>query len=162
MAGWLWFAPLVPLVCYVAYWIVPTKKNKVYSFAIGEAVPGETIPRRNKISKELITHPQGCHTLWESFKRACDKNGKLPCLGDRETLEVVQKDRIINGEAKPWTFYKRGPFKWITFKETYDIVTQFASGLRAIGLEPVCIFFFLFFVNVFINNLFLERQTCCL
>lgn len=149
--NWVYVAPLVPVLCYVAYWVIPTTKKKNYSFEIGEAVKGESLPRRNKISKELITHPQGCHTLWESFKRACDNNADKPCLGNRDTLEVVQKDRIINGEAKPWTYYRRGPFKWISFKETYDIVTQFASGLRAIGLNPVCISpFFMFFFNLLI------------
>eukprot|EP00339_Tiarina_fusa_P021669 CAMPEP_0117046374 /NCGR_PEP_ID=MMETSP0472-20121206/32067_1 /TAXON_ID=693140 ORGANISM="Tiarina fusus, Strain LIS" /NCGR_SAMPLE_ID=MMETSP0472 /ASSEMBLY_ACC=CAM_ASM_000603 /LENGTH=650 /DNA_ID=CAMNT_0004758705 /DNA_START=75 /DNA_END=2027 /DNA_ORIENTATION=+ len=108
----------------------------MYSIAYGEAEAGESVPRRNVIKKELVTNPAGCNTLYESFKRVSESCADKPCLGDRETLEVVKKDRIINGEAKPWTYYKRGPYTWNTFQEVYDMVSQFASGLRAIGINP--------------------------
>merc|ERR1712137_328436 len=134
--SWLCLAVLTPLLCWITYWVLPSSKRRQYSFPIGEQKAGETMPRRNTISKELVTHPAGCHTLYESFKRACKDNAKKPCLGIRETIREVKKDRIINGEAKPWTYYERGPYKWIDFAETFEIVSQFASGLRALGIQP--------------------------
>lgn len=132
---WLPYTPLIPILCYAAYWLIPSKK-KNYSFAIGEAAQNETLPRRNIISKELITQPNNCSTLYESLKRVSELCADKPCFGVRKTLREVKKDKLINGEMRPWTYFERGPFEWMSFKESYDYISQFASGLRALGLQP--------------------------
>jgi len=33
-------------------------------------------------------------------------------------------------------YYERGSFEWLNYKQTFEIIEEFASGLRALGLNP--------------------------
>eukprot|EP00163_Fabomonas_tropica_P005097 TRINITY_DN14566_c0_g2_i1.p1 TRINITY_DN14566_c0_g2~~TRINITY_DN14566_c0_g2_i1.p1 ORF type:complete len:659 (-),score=144.97 TRINITY_DN14566_c0_g2_i1:147-2123(-) len=92
----------------------PAKKQAV---PVGKAGKGETAPYRDVeyVGKDLVTryYPE-VSTLYENFKRGVDRFGSSPCLGTR------------NGE---------GPFVFQTYDEVNTRLTNFGSGLRALGLK---------------------------
>ena len=156
MASWIAYTPLVPLICYIAYWVLPTKRKTQFSFAVGDASQGETVPRRNHMRKELVDGDNGCKTLYQSIKRASEVHADKPCLGLRHTIREVVKEKVdSNGNKKSWTYYERGSFEWLNYKQTFEIIEEFASGLRALGLNPVSFIFFLFLFFFFFFHFFL-------
>jgi hypothetical protein len=61
-------------------------------------------------------------TAYHSFKNSVAKHGARPCMGYRP---------IVNGKAQP--------YKYSTYTEVYEHVLNLASGLRALGVQPVCL-----------------------
>jgi long-chain acyl-CoA synthetase len=59
-------------------------------------------------------------TAYHSFKVAVEKYGDRPCLGYRPVD----------------TTGKAGPFNFLTYKQSYERIKNFASGLRHLGVNP--------------------------
>jgi len=125
------------------YLMYGKKTRSSYSFEIGEATPGETIPRRNCISRELIAKPAGCSTLYESFKQVSEDFPHRDCFGIRDIIGTQTKTTVVGGVNRDWVYFEKSPYKWTNYKDSFDRCSQFASGLRAIGIQPgsrLCIY----------------------
>ena len=135
----------VAVAAYVASWfLLPTTNNKKYTAAFGEARPGEAVPRRNLLTKDLVATPNGCNTLYASLERAAREYANKPCFGKRTTTKVIDKQIVVNGISKAWQVYERSGYTWQTFKESFEICCQFGAGLKALGLPSVNFIFFFF------------------
>ncbi|ORY35184.1 acetyl-CoA synthetase-like protein [Rhizoclosmatium globosum] len=55
-----------------------------------------------------------------------------------EQKEVVKKrsDGTESTEMQNWKFYELGPFEWLTWREADQIIRNYASALKALGLNP--------------------------
>ena len=138
----MWLVPLVLPIVYAMYWLVPGKQRSQFSFPIGNADAGEGVPRRNTLTKELVTHPAGCSTLYESFARAAKEFKDRDCLGVRKTIREIKKEVDgPDGNKRTWITYERGPFAFKSFTECFEASRTFASGLRSLGLNPVSSFY---------------------
>jgi long-chain acyl-CoA synthetase len=83
---------------------------------------GNHVRRNSKYPDALIARIQDNQlTAYHSFKNSAEKFGDRPCLGKRITDTKT-------GEA--------GPFVFLTYKQTYEKIKAFASGLRKLGVEP--------------------------
>ena len=109
-----------------------------YSVTVGSAQDGEGAPRRNpKAVDGLVTQPEGCTTLYESFQRSVKRYGDAPCLGTRKKVREEKKTIGEGDEKREWTYFEFRPFEFQTFNEASQTISSFGSGLRHLGLNPV-------------------------
>jgi long-chain acyl-CoA synthetase len=98
----------------------------------GTAPEGETLPRRRVQCPELLVVNDNPYSR---FKTAAEKNAQRPCMGYRTVVKLHKEKRMINGQQKDWEFLELSPYKWLTYSEAFQKITNFASGLRALGLQ---------------------------
>ena len=79
----------------------------------------------------------GCHTVYDVFEYAVDKNGNRNALGTRE---LIQTTEVVDPKDPAGRMVEKlvlGAYKWITFREAHRVVTNIGSGLVNItGLQP--------------------------
>eukprot|EP00755_Sulcionema_specki_P007187 Sspe_Gene.37539::Locus_18119_Transcript_1_3_Confidence_0.625_Length_2473::g.37539::m.37539/K01897/ACSL, fadD; long-chain acyl-CoA synthetase len=84
--------------------------------------------RAGKLTEEPLP---GVRTLYEFAQQAVKKHASKNALGSRNLLEV----KVIEGSKFPTKFF--GETRWLTYAEVGQQITNFGSGLRALGLEPL-------------------------
>ena len=110
-----------------------------------EKVEGETIPRRNPVSKDkLVTSPSDdVKTIFDIIKKSANKFGNAKALGSRKVIkthtETKMVKKMVDGEAreveKKWTYFELGEYNYLSFVEYEKMVLEIGAGLRKIGME---------------------------
>ncbi|XP_029703059.1 long-chain-fatty-acid--CoA ligase 4 isoform X1 [Takifugu rubripes] len=75
----------------------------------------------------------GKDTLDKLFDYAVQRFGPLPSLGTRE---VLSEENEIQPTGKIFKKLILGDYKWLSYNELDTHVSQFGSGLAALGLQP--------------------------
>ncbi|KAJ2133941.1 long-chain fatty acid-CoA ligase, partial [Coemansia sp. RSA 1935] len=65
-------------------------------------------------------------------------------LGKREVLGTVSEEKQVqhkvNGKmetvTKNWSYFKLGPYTWMTYNDIVETTTQLGAGFRKLGVEP--------------------------
>lgn len=85
---------------------------------------------RNADEPQLADTPfAGCHTVFDVFKYAIDKNGGRPAMGERAIVEST----LVEGFEK----LTLSEYKWSTFSQVKQRVANVASGLVDLaGVKP--------------------------
>ena len=109
-----------------------------------EPVQGETIPRRNPISKDklLSTPSPDVRTIFDILKYSSDKFGNAKALGVRETIkihtETKKVKKIVDGQTKEvdkkWNYPELSGYTYTSFIEYEQLVLQIGAGLRKLGM----------------------------
>ena len=107
-------------------------------------VKGETIPRRNPVSKDkLITTPSDdVKTIYDILRRSADKYGNAKALGSRQIVTTHQETKkikkTIDGQTKEvekkWTYYELSEYSYLSFAEYERLALEIGCGLRKLGL----------------------------
>uniref|UniRef100_A0A671T1H0 long-chain-fatty-acid--CoA ligase n=1 Tax=Sinocyclocheilus anshuiensis TaxID=1608454 RepID=A0A671T1H0_9TELE len=75
----------------------------------------------------------GKDTLDKLFDYAVERFGKADCLGTRE---VLSKENETQPSGKVFKKLILGDYKWLSYEEMDTQVSQFGSGLAALGQQP--------------------------
>ncbi|CCU80658.1 long-chain-fatty-acid-CoA ligase [Blumeria hordei DH14] len=84
------------------------------------------------------------HTLYDIVAYAGSKFAELPGLGSRDLIklhrEVTDVKTIVNGEEKidkkEWVYFEMGPFKYLTFRQYFELALSLGAGMRSLGMVP--------------------------
>lgn len=118
------------------------------SVIVGEAKPGESAPRRNIACKEAAWTSPGQNkditTIYTLLKYAVKTYGDNKAMGWRDLIkthteekEIKKKvDGKIQNVKKQWTFFEKSSYKYISYNTLFETITDLASGLVHIGLQP--------------------------
>lgn len=127
------------------FWLNATGDRSVI---VGEAAPGETAPRRNIDCKDdNWRYPENnpeLDTIWAIFKYACKTYSSSNAMAWRDTIKLHFEEKMvtkkIDGKAtqvpKKWQYYELSPYNYITYKETFEIVKNYAAGILHLGIKP--------------------------
>ncbi|PWA00690.1 hypothetical protein BB558_000134 [Smittium angustum] len=121
---------------YCEDWTVETQKSNK---------PTEDAIRRSVLAGINLTEKtkSGSETIFDLFEKASKKYDTKNLFGKRETLQEIIKlkeiTKIIDGKPakkeKEWKYYKLGPYKWMTFMESFEQVCILGSGLANLKLS---------------------------
>ena len=139
-------------------YILSQRKKQLsnHSIQVGEKIEGETPIRRNGVFKELVSSSNNCLTLYDSFRHTSEAMADHPCLGIRKTIAVHKEiQKLPDGSEKPWLYFEKGPYEFITYKEAFNVCRKFSNGLRHLRLAPVFISFFSFILLLLYYYLFI-------
>lgn len=75
----------------------------------------------------------GKDTLDKLFNHAVQRFGEAPCLGTRD---VLSEENEIQPSGKVFKKLILGDYRWLSYDELDSIVSQFGSGLAALGQQP--------------------------
>ncbi|XP_074504147.1 long-chain-fatty-acid--CoA ligase 4 [Sebastes fasciatus] len=75
----------------------------------------------------------GKDTLDKLFEHAVQRFGPQHCLGTRDLLS---KENEIQPSGKVFKKLILGEYRWLSYNEVDSVVSQFGSGLAALGLQP--------------------------
>ena len=81
-------------------------------------------------------------TVRDVVHRVAKEHGDRRALGWRDTLEVISEEReverVVDGETvkerKTWSYFRCGPYQYITFNQLRDRVVAVAKGLVDLGV----------------------------
>ncbi|KAI0263286.1 long-chain-fatty-acid-CoA-ligase [Gloeopeniophorella convolvens] len=136
--------------------------NYSYSFTPGDswgrgsvevgpaAAPGESrIRRLEKTHDRLVTGPlEGLHTVHDVLSYAARTHGTRNAFGYREVVEVVEEQKEVSKtvggkevrETKTWKYFRLSDYKYISFIELKDTVSEAARGLLDLGVQKGDVF----------------------
>ncbi|XP_038555827.1 long-chain-fatty-acid--CoA ligase 4 [Micropterus salmoides] len=75
----------------------------------------------------------GKDTLDKLFDHAVQRFGPAQCLGTRD---ILSEDNEIQPSGKVFKKLILGEYRWLSYNELDSIVSQFGSGLAALGQQP--------------------------
>uniref|UniRef100_A0A8C3ATT0 long-chain-fatty-acid--CoA ligase n=1 Tax=Cyclopterus lumpus TaxID=8103 RepID=A0A8C3ATT0_CYCLU len=75
----------------------------------------------------------GKDTLDKLFEHAVQRFGQAHCLGTRD---VLSEENEIQSSGKVFKKLILGEYRWLSYNEVDSIVSQFGSGLAAMGQQP--------------------------
>ncbi|KAI3351948.1 hypothetical protein L3Q82_020764 [Scortum barcoo] len=75
----------------------------------------------------------GKDTLDKLFKHAVQRFGEQQCLGTRD---VLSEENEIQPSGKVFKKLILGEYQWLSYNELDSIVSEFGSGLAALGQQP--------------------------
>uniref|UniRef100_A0A1A8BPU7 long-chain-fatty-acid--CoA ligase n=1 Tax=Nothobranchius kadleci TaxID=1051664 RepID=A0A1A8BPU7_NOTKA len=75
----------------------------------------------------------GINTLDKLFKHAVQRFRDAHCLGTRE---ILSEENDIQPNGKVFKKLIMGEYKWLSYDEVDSIVSEFGSGLAALGQQP--------------------------
>ena len=115
------------------------------SVEVGEGdIQGGTRTRRLAFySKELVTRPfEGIDTVHDVLEYAARTHGTKNALGWRDVIDIHEEEKevkkTIGGkevtEKKKWKFFQLSDYKYLTFVEVRDAVSEVARGLIELGI----------------------------
>jgi hypothetical protein len=120
---------------------------------------GETATRRSILSPDhLIESPIGMFAVifqkrsfvtwidalqsekefespYEALQCAFEQFADERCMGTRPLLKTFEEEKNVGKEKKKWTYYKKGSYKWITYKQCQDRVNNISKGLYSLGFD---------------------------
>lgn len=109
-----------------------------------ENVEGGTRTRRLAISKDaLVTKPfDGIETVHDILEYAARTHGTKQALGWRDVIDIHEEEKdvkkTIGGkeitEKKKWKYFQLSDYKYLTFVEVRDAVSEVARGLINLGV----------------------------
>ncbi|XP_051933443.1 long-chain-fatty-acid--CoA ligase 4 isoform X2 [Hippocampus zosterae] len=92
--------------------------------------PYRSVDHFDKLAKEDLP---GKDTLDKLFTFAVERFGDSPCLGTRE---VLSEENEIQPNGKVFKKLILGDYKWLSYNQIDSLVSQFGSGLAALGQQP--------------------------
>lgn len=115
------------------------------SVEVGPAnVEGGTRTRRLAISQEaLVERPfEGIDTVHDVLEYAARTHGTKNALGWRDVIGIHEEEKevkkTIGGkevtEKKTWKYFQLSDYKYLTFVEVKDAVSEVARGLIELGI----------------------------
>lgn len=110
-----------------------------------EATQGESRVRRlAKTADTLITQPvNGIHTVYDVLAYAARTHGTRKAFGYRDIVKMVEEEKevkkMVDGkevtEKKTWKYFQLSDYKYYSFVEVKEIVSEVARGLLELGLQ---------------------------
>ncbi|KAF5376689.1 hypothetical protein D9615_007840 [Tricholomella constricta] len=132
---------------------VRTNKPGFYgkgSVEVAPAAEGEGPIRRCALSAErLVTQPfEGIDTVHDIVAYAARTHGVRNALGWRDILNTIEEEKdvtkVVDGkevtEKKKWKFFQLSDYKFLTFVEVKDAVSEIARGLLELGVTSDNVF----------------------
>lgn len=122
--------------------------RKVFAVPVGEGKPGETAPYRNVGAKDGLWESPGkikdVYTIYDLFQWAIKQHGPNQVMGWRTVLDVHEETtevtKKVDGKPtkvqKQWQFFELSPYKYITYNQLANVVSDYAAGLLHIGMKP--------------------------
>lgn len=108
------------------------------------AGPGEGPIRRCTLSKDgLVTQPfEGIDTVYDIVEYAARTHGSRKALGWRDVVNVIEEEKevtkVIDGqevkEKKKWKFFELSDYKYLSFIEVKEAVSEIARALIHLGV----------------------------
>ncbi|OAL47925.1 long-chain-fatty-acid-CoA ligase 1 [Pyrenochaeta sp. DS3sAY3a] len=111
-----------------------------------QKVDGETIPRRNTVSKDALklTPTDGVETLYDILRYSSSKYGNAKAVGARRIVNIHEETKkikkMVDGKEtevdKKWQYFELSPFKFKSFVEFEQMALAVGSGLNKLGFKP--------------------------
>ena len=109
------------------------------------AGPGEGGVRRSTLARDgLIERPlDEINTVYDIVCYAARTHGSKHALGWRETVNIIEEEKevtkVVDGkevkEKKKWKYFELSDYKYHSFIEVKEIVSEIARGLVEIGVQ---------------------------
>jgi len=120
------------------------------SVVVGEAQTGEGSIYRCWLAKDaLITQPlEGIDTVFDVMLYAARTHSDRKALGWRDIVNIVEEEKevkkVVDGkevtEKKKWKFFELSDYKYISYAELKEAVSQVARALIHLGLTKNDVF----------------------
>lgn len=120
------------------------------SVDVSQSLQGQGTTRRCAISAEtLVTQPtEGIDTVFDIVSHAAKSHGTRNALGWRDVLEVVEEEKevkkVVDGkevtEKKIWKYFRLSDYKFFSFVEVKEIVSEIARAMLDLGFETNDVF----------------------
>lgn len=114
------------------------------------AGPGEGGIRRSSLAKEgLFERPmEGIDTVYDIVCYAARTHGSKHALGWRDVVKIVEEEKevtkVVDGqevkETKKWKFFELSDYKYHSYIEVKEIVSEIARGLVELGVQAGDVF----------------------
>ena len=115
------------------------------------ARPGEGPVRRCSLTKDtgLVERPaEGINTVYDIIEYTARTHGSRPALGTRDVIKIHEEEKevtkVVDGkevkETKKWKFFELSPYKFISFVELKEAVSEAARGLVHLGVTDKDVF----------------------
>lgn len=114
------------------------------------AGPGEGPTRRYFLSKDsLVTQPfEGVDTVFDVISYSARTHGNRNALGWRDIVGVVEEEKEVKKvhdgkeiiEKKKWKYFELSDYKYITFIELKEAVSEIARALINLGITKDDVF----------------------
>ena len=132
---------------------VHTNKTGYYgkgSVPVAEPVENEGATRRCALSPEkLVTQPfEGINTAYDVLLYAERTHGARNALGWRDIIDIVEEEKevtkLVDGkevkEKKKWKYFHLSDYKYLSFIEVREAVSEVARGLHDLGIISADVF----------------------
>ncbi|KIJ30199.1 hypothetical protein M422DRAFT_234970 [Sphaerobolus stellatus SS14] len=120
------------------------------SVEVGEAKPGESRVRRSPLHPEYLTERpmEGVDTAHDVLLYNARVHGTKQAFGWRDIVDIHEevKDvkKMVGGkeviEKKTWSYWQLSDYKYVSFIEFRDTVSEVAKGLVELGLQKEDVF----------------------
>ncbi|KAG6853150.1 hypothetical protein C0991_006557 [Blastosporella zonata] len=127
---------------------VRTSKPGFYgsgSVEIAPAAEGEGPIRRCTLSRErLVTQPfEGIDTVYDIVSYAARTHGARNAVGWRDVINIIEEEKdvtkVVDGkevtEKKKWKYFQLSDYKYLTFVDVKEAVSEIARGLVELGVS---------------------------
>ncbi|KAH7072369.1 hypothetical protein FB567DRAFT_480539 [Paraphoma chrysanthemicola] len=111
-----------------------------------QPVEGETIPRRNIVSKDelKLTPSPDVTTLYEVLRHASTKFGNAKAVGARRIVNKIQETKkikkMVDGQEqevdKKWEYYELSGYTYKSFVEFEKMALAVGSAVQKLGFKP--------------------------
>ncbi|CAM4613203.1 unnamed protein product [Leuciscus chuanchicus] len=133
----VWFYSLLSFLPW--YFLTGAQEKKVLAKRLkSKSTTGQTDGPYRSVDHfdSLVTVDlPGKDTLDKLFDYAVQRFGKGDCLGTRE---VLSEENEPQPNGKVFKKLIQGDYKWLSYEEMDTVVSQFGSGLTALGQQPKC------------------------
>ena len=134
---------------------VHTNKPGYYGEGSVEVAPpagaGEGPTRRSSLSKdELVSRPptEGIETVYDIVAYAARAHGNRKALGWRDVVRIVEEEKevtkFVDGkevtEKKKWKYFELSDYKYISYVEVKEAVSEIGRALISLGVEKGDVF----------------------
>jgi len=113
-------------------------------------VEGEGAPRRCALSTDrLVERPfEGINTIHDVISYAVKTHGNRKAIGWRDVVKIVEEEKevkkFVDGQEvvqkKTWKYFELSDYKYISFTEFEDIISEVARGLLHLGITKDDVF----------------------
>lgn len=135
-----------------------------YEFSKSER-PGEGGIRRCSLvkDKELTQFPvDGVKTVYDIVEYAARTHGSRPAVGWRDIVNTIEEEKevtkVVEGkevkEKKKWKYFELSPYKYLSFIEVKEAVSEVARGLVHLGVTDKDVF------NIYAQTRYVAQHTC--
>jgi long-chain acyl-CoA synthetase len=114
--------------------------------ADAQPVEGETIPRRNLVSKDglKMTPSPEVKTMFDVLRHASNKFGNAKAVGSRRIVNKITETKkikkMIDGKEqevdKNWEYFELSSYTFKSFVEFEKMALAVGSALQKLGLKP--------------------------
>jgi long-chain acyl-CoA synthetase len=114
--------------------------------ADAQPVEGETIPRRNLVSKDglQMTPSPEVKTMFDVLRHASNKFGNAKAVGSRKIVNKITETKkikkMVDGKEqevdKNWEYFELSSYTFKSFVEFEKMALAAGSALQKLGLKP--------------------------